>query len=229
MKSTVLAHFVRLIATAWIAVVLVGCDENKMMRTGRTVNVVGTHQVTVEPGSPYVRSTTTGVGAGRVYEYTCAETRIIIRQDDLRVNRLSYGPLKPADEVLVSYGSVYVNGSKVEGRTPVEKRDPELSGYSVPESTTRLGGYTLRVRPGHNNKSRFHLQGAYVWRLGEQRFSVKDDEFFIDDVNYGKLLEGDSIMVEQGRVFISGRERLPYSSGEANSAAPERRTEGSAK
>lgn len=186
------------------------------MRMDRTVDIVGTHEVTVEPGSPHVHSTTTGAGAGRVYEYTCAETRIIIRQDDLRVNQLSYGALKPSDKILVSWGSVYINGKKVEGKRLAETRDPELSEYSLPESKTRLGGYSLRVRPGHNNKSRFHLQGAYVWRLGEQRFAVKDNEFFIDDVNYGKLTEGDSIMVEKGRVFVSGRERLPHGSGEAN-------------
>lgn len=220
MKPNVLAYFFRLAGAASIAVALTGCEVEKMMRADKTVNVVGTHRVTVEPGSPYVRNTSTGIGAGRVYEYTCAETRIIIRQDDMRVNQLSYGPLKPSDEVLVSYGSVYVNGARVDGKMPVEKRDPELPEYGVPESTTRLGGYSLRVRPGHKNKSRFHLQGSYVWRLGEQRFAVKDDEFFIDDVNFGKLTDGDTIMVENGKVFVSGRERLPHSSGEANNPTP---------
>ena len=216
MKPIQPCNFIRLLSTTLIALALIGCDERKMMRPARTVSVVGTHRVTVEPGSPHVRTTATGMGESRVYEYTCAETRIIIRHGNLLVNRMSYGALKPSDEILVSYGGVFVNGKKATGRPPVEKRDPSLEVHEVPESESRLGGYTIRVRPGHKTKSRFHLQGAYVWRLGDRRFAIKEDEFFIDDVNFGKLTAGDSIMVENGRVFISGRERLPNKSGDAN-------------
>lgn len=216
MKAINPDQLIKLLSTTLIALALFGCDERKMMRPNKTVSFIGTHRVTIEPGSPHVRSTASGIGESRVYDYTCAETKIILRQDDLLVNRKSYGALRPSDEILVSYGSVYINGEKAKGRIPVEKRDPTLEEHEVPESESRLGGYTIRVRPGHKIKSRFHLQGAYVWRLGDRRFAIKDNEFFIDDVNFGKLTKGDSIMVEKGRVFISGRERLSYNSREAN-------------
>lgn len=215
MKSSEFGYFLRLISATLIALALAGCDERTMVRRGETQAVLGTHKVTIKPGSPHVRSTTTGVGVGRVYEYTCAEIRIILRPDDLLINQLSYGAIEPYDTILVSHGEVFINGEKAQGRPPAKQRDPRIMLNQQPESKSRLGGYTIRVRPGDPIKSRFHLQGAYVWRLGNRRFVVKNDEFFINDVSYGKLTTGDSIMVEDRRVYISGRERMPKGAGKS--------------
>ncbi len=198
-----------LIAATLIALSSQGCDDRKLTRFGETETNIGLHKVTIRPGSPYVNHSSTGSGASKVHEMTCAEIRIVLRGRELIVNNRTYGEIPPRSTILVEYGKVFIDGYAGQGKQYVAKKDSGLDKNEQPESVTKLGGYSLTVRPGNLLKTRFLVDGAHVLRLGDRRFTVKNDEFLIDDVSYGKLYPGDSISVVDGKVFIGGRERPP--------------------
>ena len=185
-----------------------GCDEKKLTRFGESETYIGTHQVTIRPGSPYINHTTDGSGATKIHEFTCAEHRVILRGRELIINNLSYGEPPPRSTVLIEYGKVFINGVSGQGKLP-KRANETIDSREQAESSTRLGGYSLRIRPGHMVKTRFHIDGAHTLRMGDNRYTVKEDEFFIDDVSFGKLYPGDEILVDNGTVLVSGRERAP--------------------
>lgn len=193
-----------------------GCNEtthNKLLRPNKTENAIGSHTVTVRPGSSVINHSSSGSGASKVEEFTCAEIRVVLKGKELIVNNHSYGDIPPFSDILVEHGKVFINGYAGQVRQRVDAPETRLNKHEMAESTTRLGGYELRVRPGHLVKTRFLIDGGHTLRLGDRRFTVKEDEFMVDDVSFGKLYPGDSIFVDDGKVFISGRERRPVQDG----------------
>jgi hypothetical protein len=75
---------------------------------------LGTHKVSVSP-----RCTTTQINnrfpeGGEVYNLTCGDTNVTIRNEELLVNGKSYGKLDEGDAVHVEAGGVLVNGKRRE-------------------------------------------------------------------------------------------------------------------
>jgi len=215
MVSALLKYIPLYAAALGLALIGSGCDERKMTRYGESETYIGTHQVTIRPGSPYIHHSTEGSGRSKKHEFTCAEHRVILNGRELLINNLSYGEPPPHSSVLIEYGNVFING------VPSQGKPPKSSGETVDsreenESTTRLGGYPLKIRPGHAVRTRFHIDGAHTLRLRDNRYTVKEDEFFINDVSFGKLYPGDEIVVDHGTVLVSGRERAPAPNDAAN-------------
>ena len=197
-----------LVAAFVLALSGTGCDEKKLTRFGESETYIGSHKVTIRPGSPYINHSTEGSGPAKIQEFTCAEHRVILEGRELIINNLSYGEPPPRSTILIEYGKVFINGLPGHGKTP-KKAGETIDSREQVEPSVRLGGYSMKIRPGHMVKTRFHSEEGHTLRLGDHKYTIKEDEFFIDDVSFGKLYPGDTILVDHGSVFVSDRERAP--------------------
>lgn len=71
---------------------------------------LGTHKVSVSPRCTTKEINNRFPDGGEVYNLTCGETTVTIRNEELLVNGKSYGRLAQGDAVHVESGSVFVNG-----------------------------------------------------------------------------------------------------------------------
>lgn len=75
---------------------------------------LGTHKVSVRPRCVSKQISNRFPEGGAVYNLTCGETTVTIRNEELFVNGKSYGQLSEGDAVHVESGSVFVNGKQVQ-------------------------------------------------------------------------------------------------------------------
>jgi acetyl esterase/lipase len=85
-----------------------GCSHSNDLLFGRVEAAVGTHTVVVTDCYRFSVDTPQTIEGG--YRFTpCRDADIVIRGTELVVNGQSYGPLGPADPVLVDHGVVSIN------------------------------------------------------------------------------------------------------------------------
>ena len=121
------------------------------------------------------------------------------------MNEVKYGKMKAGDPVLVDNGTVYVANKLRQG---IPMSEDEIMEYAlVKESTEKLGGYEVTVRPGARFHSSTHLFGRHSWNVGKTKVSIKKNKLFVNGRSYGSLKEGDKILIEHGKVFVSGNIR----------------------
>ncbi|MFC1735087.1 hypothetical protein ACFL1X_03155 [Candidatus Hydrogenedentota bacterium] len=171
----------------------------------RNVKDLGSHRVVVKPRS----NGTTLISSPEksTYQYTCGEVSVTIRSEELSVNGMSYGKLNAGDAVLVDNGRVSVAGEKRQG-TPMSDKEIAASA-PVKENTKELAGYTVTVRPGSPFTATTSIFGKHTFTVGNTKVSIKDDVLFVREKSYGKLEKGDSILVENLSVYVSGKAREP--------------------
>jgi hypothetical protein len=74
---------------------------------------LGSHKVSVQPGCMSKQINNRFPGKDEIYNLTCGETRITIRNEELIVNDKSYGVLNKGDAVHVEGERVFVNSREV--------------------------------------------------------------------------------------------------------------------
>lgn len=74
---------------------------------------LGTHKVSVGPRCMSKQISNRFPDGGAVYNLTCGETAVTIRNEELIVNGKGYGELSKGDAVHIESGSVFVNGKQV--------------------------------------------------------------------------------------------------------------------
>lgn len=166
---------------------------------------MGSHHVVVKPGATFTSSSSSAGGDQTEHHYTCGDVNIAIRNEELIVNSKTYGPLKPNDSILIDHGTVYVRDRKVEGR-PLSAEE-RLARAPVKETRKELGGYSVTVRPGARLTSVTQILGRHTLKVGKTTVSIKKDKLFVNDKPYGAVKDGDTIVVENDEVFVSGSER----------------------
>ncbi len=75
---------------------------------------LGTHKVSVRPRCTTKQISNRFPESGPVYNLTCGDTKVTIRNEELLVNGKSYGKLGEGDAVHVESGAVFVNGKQRE-------------------------------------------------------------------------------------------------------------------
>lgn len=75
---------------------------------------LGTHKVSVRPRCASTQISNRFPEGGAVYNLTCGDTAVTIRNEELLVNGKSYGKLDEGDAVHVEGGAVFVNGKRKE-------------------------------------------------------------------------------------------------------------------
>ncbi len=166
---------------------------------------LGTHSVVVKPGTLVKTTSSSSLGAETTHRFTCGDVKVVIRNEEFIVNDKTYGLLSPSDAVLVDRGRVYVENRPVEGRTLWDEEKLERS--PVKETTGELAGYRVAVRPGSMMTTETQFLGKHTLKVGEPTVSIKNDRLFVNDKPYGTLKPGDTVLVENGKVFVSGQER----------------------
>ena len=94
-----------------LTLLLGGCSSSNNLLLGRVQATVGGHEVVVtdcyRTSVPPPETNASGGAAG--YHWApCKDADVIIRGDQLVVNGVSYGTVRPADAVLVDHGKVSV-------------------------------------------------------------------------------------------------------------------------
>jgi hypothetical protein len=95
-----------------------GCGAFRLFN--RDKSVLGSHPVMLTPcgwklEDKFAGSVTDKQGGKSYYKYTCGETILTIKDEELAVNGKSYGKLaKPDDSIKVDGGKVFVNGQEVQ-------------------------------------------------------------------------------------------------------------------
>lgn len=75
---------------------------------------LGSHKVSVRPRCATKQISNRFPEGGAVYNLTCGDTTVTIRNEELLVNGKSYGKLGEGDAVHVEGGAVFVNGERKE-------------------------------------------------------------------------------------------------------------------
>lgn len=184
----------------------VGCSF-KMAVDDKNETDMGSHHVVVKPGSTFTSSSSSSVGNSETHQYTCGDFTITIDNDELIVNNAYYGKLNPGDSVLIDNGKVLVENQE-RSSTPISN-DEILGAAPVKESTEKLAGYDVTVRPGSSFTSTTQILGVDTFTVGQTEVSIKKDELTVDGQSYGRLNQGDSILIENSEVRVSGDLRAP--------------------
>ena len=123
----------------------------------------------------------------------------------VRVNGLTYGVLMRGASIVVDHGKVLVDGKELEGRQM--SQDDVRRAAPAEETTGEVAGYPVTVRPGALSSSAFSAFGSHSFKAGTTTVVVNGNSLQVNAKTYGTLKEGDTIVVEFGRVMVSGKER----------------------
>ena len=183
---------------------LQGCSM-KLSVNAKSETDMGSHHVVVKPGATFTSSSSSKGRNVTDHRYTCGDVTVTIRNEELTVNDRTYGLLKPNDSILVDHGTVYVQSKQVAGE-PLSDEE-KLERAPVKETRKELAGYSVTVRPGATMTTVTKVFGRHTLTVGKRTVSIKKDRLFVNDRPYGNLKGGDTILVENDRVFVSGSER----------------------
>ncbi len=74
---------------------------------------LGSHSVSVRPKCISKQINNQFPGTDKIYNLTCGETKVTIKNEELSVNGRTYGVLNAGDSVHVNNGKVYINAREV--------------------------------------------------------------------------------------------------------------------
>ena len=101
----------QIIAILTFLLTLVACDV-KVTVNEKNETTMGTHQVTIKPGSSFTSSSETTFGSKATYEFKSGDTQIKIENDNLFVNEKDYGKVQTNSDILVEDGKVFISGQE---------------------------------------------------------------------------------------------------------------------
>lgn len=195
------------VVAAWVvAAALSGCSFHVKVNE-KTETDMGSHHVVIKPGSTFTSSSSSSGGGTNTYQYTCGDVSAEISNDELIVNNVRYGRLDSGVDVLIDHGTVLVSSEKREG-TPMTPQEM-MDAAPVKETTQDLDGYAVTVRPGASFTSTTQAFGKRTLTVGKTKVAIKNDEIFVNGTPFGSMTKGDTIVVEQGAVSVSGQPRQP--------------------
>jgi len=187
-----------------IATLFAGCSV-EVTTNAKSETDMGSHHVVVKPRSTFTSSSSMSSGDTETHQFTCGEISITIRNEELIVNNVKYGKLENGQAVLIDNGKVFVADKERQG-TPMSDEEVVASA-SVKQSTKELAGYNVTVRPGSSFTSTSQVLSKHTFTVGKTKVSIKKDELFVNGESYGKLKTGDTIVVENKKVSVSGEVR----------------------
>jgi hypothetical protein len=166
---------------------------------------LGSHHVVVKPGSTFTSSSSSSGGETESYRFSCGDVSIEKKSGELIVNNVRYGELISGVDILVDHGIVFVSGVKRDG-SPMSPKEI-VDAAPVKETAKDLNGYAVIVRPGSSFTSTTQVLGKHTLTVGKIKVSIKRDELFVNGTSFGSLTKGETILVEQGSVSVSGQHR----------------------
>jgi hypothetical protein len=117
-------HSSRVQATLLLLCVMLvsqGCGAFRVSNTDKTI--LGAHPVMITPcgwklEDKFAGAVKDGQGGKTYFKYSCGQTILTIKDEELAVNGKAYGKLaKPDDSIKVSGGKVFVNGQEIQAMT----------------------------------------------------------------------------------------------------------------
>jgi len=74
-----------------------------------------------------------------------------------------------------------------------------------------MGSHHVVVKPGSIVTSSSSSTGGdnktYQYSCGVISVTIRNEELIVNDVNYGMLKTGEAVLIDEGKVFVAGRER----------------------
>lgn len=181
-----------------------GCPIKITFNEENTTDM-GSHQVTVRPGSSFTCSSSSSGEGSDIYHYTSGDVSIVIHNEELMVNDAKYGKINGGDPVLVDNGKVYV-AKKLRQGTPMS--EDEIMEYAIiEESVEEIAGFKVTVRPGAQFTSSTDWFGKHTLKVGKIKVIIKKEKLYVNGQLYGNLTKGNTILIEHSRVYVSGKLR----------------------
>jgi hypothetical protein len=104
------------VVTVFIGLVIVGLLVGCSVKVNeKNETDMGSHHVVIKPGSTFTSSSTSSGGDTEIYQYSCGDVSVTIRNDELIVNNVKYGTLSAGDPVLIDNGKVFVANQERQG------------------------------------------------------------------------------------------------------------------
>ena len=206
MKSDLIrAATVAIIVCGWLVPHGCGVGVQKARRKA-SQRKMGSHQVTVKPESGSSQSSSRTEGEHQKHRFACGGVVVVIDDEELTVNGASYGILNAGDSVLVDNGVVYVQGRQVQPE-PLLGQEPSEATPDPEETTHQVGEYPVTVRPGSFSMSLVSAMGKDKLTAGNTVVVIDGDSLTVNGSSYGKLELGDTVLVDHGKVSVSGQAR----------------------
>jgi hypothetical protein len=103
------------------AVLFVGCSRSHNLLLGEVQAKVGTHRVTVTDCYRISFDPPQEIKDGNgtlAYRFSpCRDADVVLRDEKLVVNGTSYGPIGPAEPILVDHGVVSIGGRRASSKS----------------------------------------------------------------------------------------------------------------
>lgn len=173
-----------------------------------SVTYMGTHKVTVKPGSNNQRFYQDGTGTNKTHRFTCAEVSVIIKPNqELWVNGNLYGELRPSSEIFIEGGQVTTNGTPAS----VVSREVKYVPYNPAneETHTLLAGHEVIIRPGSTMKTRVGGLTRHTLKVGDVTLTIDEGRLIVNNVRHGFVQDGDRILIDHLKVFVNDERREP--------------------
>ncbi len=102
MKSSIIA------IVGLVAVTLAGGCFVQFKMNNKSETDMGSHHVVVKPGNSFTSNSSSTGSDTETYKFSCGEISVTIQNEELIVNNVKYGTLKPGEAVLIDNGTVFV-------------------------------------------------------------------------------------------------------------------------
>ncbi len=98
------------------------------------------------------------------------------------------------------------------------------------KNETDMGSHHVVVKPGSTFTSSSSSSGGenetFKYTCGDFSITIQNEELIVNNVSYGKLNQGESVLIDNGKVLVENQERkgTPISDADKLAAAPVKET-----
>jgi len=182
------------------------CECIAGANTQKTVEM-GVHKVTImaECPSDKVTNITNEKTGETLYAYSCNNIKITIQNEMLFVNGKYYGDLQATDSITLNTGKVVINGKERQVKNfPQEKIMAKLRPKKTKEV---ISGYDVIFIPGFQGFKRFFSNKGETLDNGRVKVTIGNDKLTVNGRDCGKLVKGDTVLIQDNDVIVSGQKR----------------------
>lgn len=168
---------------------------------------MGAHKVTIMAKCPSDKVTNIINEKTRetLYAYSCNNIKITIQNEMLFVNGKYYGDLQATDSITLNKGKVVINGKEWQVKNfPQEKIMAKLRPKKTKEV---ISGYNVIFIPGFQGFKRSFSNRGETLDNGRVKVTIENDKLTVNGRDCGKLVKGDTVLIQDNEVIVSGRMR----------------------
>ena len=140
-----------------------------------------------------------------LYAFSCTNTKITIQNAMLFVNGEYYGDLQDTDSITLSEGKVEIN--EIEQQIKEDPAEKIMAKLAPKETKEVISGYEVTFVPGFQGFKMSFSGGEQTLDNGRIKVTIGKDKLTVNDHDCGRLIKGDTILIQDNDVIVSGQKR----------------------